>query len=420
MSKTNYTLSSKVGSDGKSQILLRFVGSKKEIWRAKTGIWIKPENWDARQNYPHAARRDQSDIAECRHVQAKMDSLTRFIVKRYNEDKVRGKEWLSNLVASVKWNGTEITSENTTDFSSMTLSQSCRLMTDTELNNQSFTKATSLGYYDLSNKFAVFEGLYGDTSVAEFDADCLEKFMAHCRVEYKLSDNTMYDLRVKIMRWWRWCIDRDTSLLPMPSTAGKVRNKTYGTPYYLTKQQRDMLYHAKMPNKKVEHMRDVFILQCLIGCRVSDLFSLTKDNIKGDSIEYIAQKTLHSNPQTITVPIHKTAKEIIEKYKGGENIVNMRYRHETHTRLLRKAIKFSGIDCLITIRDKRTGQPRQAMLSEVATSHMARRTFIGCLYENGFRESDICSMSGHKEGSLSIQRYRRVSDERKRLMIDSI
>ena len=66
------------------------------------------------------------------------------------------------------------------------------------------------------------------------------------------------------------------------------------------------------------------------------------------------------------------------------------------------------------------GLPKQVMLSEVASSHMARRTFIGCLYEVGFRESDICSMSGHKEGSLSIQRYRRVSDERKRMMIDAI
>ena len=94
--------------------------------------------------------------------------------------------------------------------------------------------------------------------------------------------------------------------------------------------------------------------------------------------------------------------------------------HETFKRRLRKAIKVSGIDCMITVRDCHTGQPKQVMLSEVASSHMARRTFIGCLYEVGFRESDICSMSGHKEGSLSIQRYRRVSDERKRMMIDAI
>ena len=97
-------------------------------------------------------------------------------------------------------------------------------------------------------------------------------------------------------------------------------------------------------------------------------------------------------------------------------------RHKNHTYIgrIREAIKVAGIDRLVTIRDSHTGEQVQKWLSEVASTHMARRTFIGCLYEQGFRESDICSMSGHKEGSVSIQRYRAVSDERKQKMIDSI
>ena len=418
MSKCNYTLSKKNNADGKAQVLLRFVGSKTEVWRAKTGIFIKPENWDGDQ--PHPAHRDQADISECKRTKAKLEALTAFVVKRYNRDKEHGSKWLTSLIDELKWDDNRIVDTFGSDFSDLSLEASCRLMTDTDTTNKTFTPATAQGYRQLADKFQVYESEFGRVRVGDFDTATIERFMEHCRKRYKLADNTMYDLRVKIMRWWRWCMDRDTSLLPMPTTAGRVRGKTYGTPYYLTKEQRDQLYNAKMPNVKIEQVRDAFVLQCLIGCRVSDLMAMTKDNIKGDRIEYIAQKTLHSNPQTISVPLHKTAKEIITKYAGGKNLVNMAYTHETYMRRLRKAIKVSGIDCMITVRDCHTGQPKQVMLSEVASSHMARRTFIGCLYEVGFRESDICSMSGHKEGSLSIQRYRRVSDERKRMMIDAI
>ena len=51
---------------------------------------------------------------------------------------------------------------------------------------------------------------------------------------------------------------------------------------------------------------------------------------------------------------------------------------------------------------------------------MGRRNFCGNLYEAGFRDSDIASMSGHAEGSKAISRYRKVSDETKKKMIKSL
>ena len=59
-------------------------------------------------------------------------------------------------------------------------------------------------------------------------------------------------------------------------------------------------------------------------------------------------------------------------------------------------------------------------LSEVASSHMGRRNFCGNLYDAGFRETDIAAMSGHSEGSKAIARYRKVSDETKQRMIESL
>lgn len=421
MSKANYTLSSKVGSDGRSQVLIRFVASKTEAWRGKTGVWIKPDNWDARKGCPRNNRRDQYDIAECRRVQGKLDALSAFLARKYNEDTVRGDKWLTGLLSALCWDDVRLLGMSWSDFGTMSMSSSCRMMVDACMAEKMFSKGTAHGYNDVAKKMDRYEGDHGVVRVGEFNAQTLDNFLSFCRENYSLSDNTVYDLRVRVMRWWHWCRSRDNMLVDLPPTAGKVRGKAYGTPYYLTKEQRDILYHAPMPNKDMEETRDAFVLQCLVGCRISDLRTFTPANVNGDYLEYIAVKTLHSNPQTISVPLHRIAKEIISKYNGrGVLAPAALEHHETYKRRLRNAIRVSGIDCMITVRDCHTGQPKQVMLSEVASSHMARRTFVGCLYENGFRESDICSMSGHKEGSLSIQRYRRVSDERKRLMIDSI
>lgn len=421
MSKLNYRLSTKVDGSGKSQILVRFVGSNKEMWRGKTGIWIKPDNWDKRQNYPRASRRDQEDIAECRRVQAKLDGLTRYVTERYKEDRAHGEKWLTELLSHLSWDNGSLLNKSGSDFATMPMSASCRLMVESCLADKIFSDGTAHGYKDIAKKMERYETEHGSVKVEEFNAHTLDGFLSFCRDNYSLADNTVYDLRVRVMRWWHWCRSKDNTLIDLPPTAGKVRSKAYGTPYYLTKEQRDQLYHAKMPNKDIEETRDAFVLQCLIGCRISDLRTFTPANVNGDYLEYIAVKTIHSNPQTISVPLHKIAKEIIDKYKGSGWLAPAALEHhETYKRRLRHAIKVSGIDCMITVRDCHTGQQKQVMLSKAASSHMARRTFVGCLYENGFRESDICSLSGHKEGSLSIQRYRRVSDERKRMMIDSI
>jgi len=66
-----------------------------------------------------------------------------------------------------------------------------------------------------------------------------------------------------------------------------------------------------------------------------------------------------------------------------------------------------------------TGEPEQISLADVASSHLARRTFIGNLYgkvDTGI----IISMSGHAEGTRSFKRYRVASPELQKKAIDLI
>ena len=69
------------------------------------------------------------------------------------------------------------------------------------------------------------------------------------------------------------------------------------------------------PENSLAVQRDIFVFQCLIGCRVGDLYKLTKSNVINEGIEYIPRKTKDGRPVTVRVPLNSIAKEILAKYK---------------------------------------------------------------------------------------------------------
>ena len=61
-------------------------------------------------------------------------------------------------------------------------------------------------------------------------------------------------------------------------------------PVYLTLEERDKVYYADLSGMGPTYpvYRDIFMFQCLIGCRVSDLNRLTKANIVGADLNELA------------------------------------------------------------------------------------------------------------------------------------
>ena len=73
--------------------------------------------------------------------------------------------------------------------------------------------------------------------------------------------------------------------------------------------------------RQLEFARDIFIFQCYIGCRISDLLSFTESNIvtsdNGISVQYVPSKTKEERPRVVKVYLAPTAIEILERYKGS-------------------------------------------------------------------------------------------------------
>lgn len=206
---------------------------------------------------------------------------------------------------------------------------------------------------------------------------------------------------------------------PFGADGYTVPGDSYGSPIYITKEERNKLSNATLSCDRLERVRDIFVFQCLIGARVGDLCKLTKSSIQDGILTYIPRKTKEGKPVPVTIPLSPKAIEIINKYDipGGQLlpfITDQRYNV-----YLKELFKEVEINRIVTRLNPTTGNEEQVKICDIASSHMARRAFIGNLYgkvDTGI----ISSMSGHVPGSKAFSRYYEVSKELQKQAIDLI
>ncbi len=194
----------------------------------------------------------------------------------------------------------------------------------------------------------------------------------------------------------------------------------YGTPFYLALDERNLIAEADLSDDvRLSTQRDVFIFQCLVGCRVSDLITLRESNIVNGMLQYVPQKTKDNKPLTVTVPLNERASMLVAKYHGidPEGRLFPFISPQKYNDAIKEVLTRCGVKRMVTVLNPATDKEEQRPINEVASSHMARRTFIGCLYHQVQDPNLIGSMSGHAEGSKAFARYRTIDDETKRRII---
>lgn len=217
----------------------------------------------------------------------------------------------------------------------------------------------------------------------------------------------------------------------------KLEPEKYGTPYYLTLEERNFIADADLSHyraivkaaggkaKEVETLevqRDIFIFHCCVGCRVSDLIRLTPANIDNGVLTYIPQKTKGESQREVRVPLNNRAISLVEKYQGKDPkgrlfpFISPQKYNDT----IKDILRVCGINRVITKPNSVTGAEEQHPIWKVASSHMARRTFVGNLYKEIQDPNLIGSMSGHVVGSKAFARYRAIDDDTKKSVVSLI
>lgn len=222
------------------------------------------------------------------------------------------------------------------------------------------------------------------------------------------GDNYLHSLFKLLRAFFSWCIKAGHTR-NWPFTDFEMPKEEYGTPILMTLDEVMRLYRAPMPTRVLAEQRDIFVFQCNVGCRVGDLIGFTKDSVQGGVLEYIAAKTLHSSGRTVTVPLNAIARKIVEKYKNRPgNLLLPFVDQQSYNRYIRAAFTAAGLTRMVTTLDPVTRREVRRPLNQIASSHLARRTFAGNIYRQVKDPNLVASLTGHAEGSRAFSRYREI------------
>ena len=175
----------------------------------------------------------------------------------------------------------------------------------------------------------------------------------------------------------------------------------------LTEEQIKQLYEYQLTGtenqiKKKTEIKDLFVLQCLVGQRISDMQKfLNGDNERDEengTISIIQKKT----GARAIIPLVPMAEEIIDKYAGKE----IKYYNERHSRLndeLRIIAKEAGLNELVTFEEN--GVKHTKPLYELLHTHSARHTFSTIMCRKDIPREDIIIATGHENTQMLDKIY---------------
>lgn len=194
----------------------------------------------------------------------------------------------------------------------------------------------------------------------------------------------------------------------------------YGTPYYLTLEEVKHIYHCEL-SPALTTQRDIFVFQCLVGCRVGDLYRFTKSNVANGVLRYVPDKTKGKSQRIVEVPLNGTTKEILGKYYTDDTAVLFPFISlQKYNDAIKSILTKAGITRRVIVINPVTGKEESIPINTVASSHLARRTFVGNLYKKVRDPNLIGVMSGHVEGSRAFARYRDIDNDMKKELVDMI
>lgn len=241
-----------------------------------------------------------------------------------------------------------------------------------------------------------------------------EVYAAHpeTRAPQPRGQNTLNDIFTKLRTFFLWALDEGKTATN-PFKKFVVEECVYGDPIYISIDEREQLYHTNLSrHPQIAVQRDIFVFQCLVGCRVGDLYRMTKQNVINGAIEYVARKTKDGRPVTVRVPLNSIATEILGRYRDCERLLPFVSQSKYNT-AIRRAFLAARLRRPVTVMNPTTREPEIKALNEVASSHMARRCFVGNLYKKVKDPNLVGALSGHKEGSRAFARYRDIDEEMK-------
>lgn len=443
---------SKKQSYGRSELKLKFKvrQNDKFVWLcANSNIFVRPEDWDEETQSIMRYETKRIITEEIKDARQQADNLVK-LLSHVNaaweaaDKSTITKDWLADVVDRYNFPEKYAPKEEQEEVKDI-----YDLFND-YLADKKFSIDFEKGNMVMLRSVARYEMFIRATDNKEFvfdintiDKDTIEDYRDYIANEKQLSEehpqlfkrifasypanvkkgnntiedrgsNAVFKLMKKLKAFFSW-LNKKGITSNMPFVGVELGKEQFGEPYYITLEERNLIASAPMPTKHLETQRDIFIFHCFVGCRVSDLIKLSAANVTDGILTYTPHKTKDEGQQALQarVPLHSVAQELIKKYEGKDTkgrlfpfITPQKYNDA-----IKDIFTVAGIIRNVEVRNALTGETEIRPINEVASSHLARRTFCGNLYSKVQDPNLIGKMSGHVEGSKAFTRYRKIEDK---------
>jgi integrase len=177
------------------------------------------------------------------------------------------------------------------------------------------------------------------------------------------------------------------------------------TKFALTFKELERLYAFDFgPDKRLELVRDIFLVGCYTGLRFSDYNRIRPEHIKEidgvTMLTILADKT-RSHSIDITIPLLPVPLEILKKYDFAipslSDVLMNRY--------LKLVGQAAGFTDEIRVIDNKGGLPYEKTVPrwKEFKTHVARRSFATNFYREGIPIAVLMKMTGHKKESQFLE-----------------
>ena len=414
MANLIYTLSARV-TNGTAEVMVRFTGGRGYDQRAHTRVRVPIHLWDADNHCLVVNKRYVSeDTILAADLQRKLDTIEQIVLSRFIEEKhLFAPGWLQRTIDELVPRASKILPVRIDNACTEYLSAN---------NLESGTKRQYEALARILTRYCEQVNPIFMNSISTDDLDSLYRFFRRWD-GVEVSHNTVVAKMRKVRAICYWA-QRKGMMDKSPFADYNIKQEVYGTPTTLTMQEVENIYRAEIP-ARLSAQRDIFVFQCYVGQRVSDLQRMTSSNIistpSGLVLQYMQKKTRRHTPRVTEVPLSKIATEIIERYAGRPDGKILPFiAEQNYNYAIKDILRLAGVTRLVPVLNTTTFAEELKPICDIASSHLARRTFTSNIFEITQDERLTISLTGHAEGSRALSRYIKITDKTKRSVIDRL
>lgn len=383
-------------------------GSKKYLpLKYSTGLKITPCFWKDKPDY----KARETKEFDHQSFNRKLENLKNLAIKLHRDLENKGKlvtpELLRDELNKAQGKGPDIFRMSLKDFIQLVINDSTQGTRLTN-NGKKLSETTIKGYTTTLNHLIKYQEETGKSlSFDQIDLKFYKAFTANMhKKEY--STNTIGKNVKNIKVFLKEAFKRGL-------TANKIfEDKDFRVTeedtdqIYLKDDEIMTLYNLDLSNdKRLEKVRDLFLVGCYTGLRFSDLGQIRAENFieNNTQIRIRTQKT----GELVVIPMHYVIREIHKNYQGKlPRMISSQKFNKYLKDLGEKAKINSPVFRSLTKGGLRVNKPVDKY--KMMVSHTARRSFATNMFLAGVPSISIMKITGHKTEKAFLK-YIRISQE---------